>query len=59
MKKNRDQKMRMLMVFGSCLVYVILDLPVQLTGYLNFGPYVGMKNFLPADGQDRLPEVFP
>lgn len=48
MERSKDQKMRMLMIAGSCLVYVILDLPVQLTGYLHFGPYVGMKNFLPV-----------
>ena len=35
--------------FGlTTLLYLILDLAVQLTGYLSFGPIVGLKNFIPA-----------
>ena len=30
------------------VLYLVLDLPVQVTGYLHFGYEVGLKNFLPA-----------
>lgn len=36
------------MVFGAALVYLLLDVPVQLTGFLGYGSYIGIKNFLPA-----------
>lgn len=32
----------------SALIYFLLDLPVQATGFLPFGSYIGIKNFLPA-----------
>lgn len=35
-------------VFGAALVYLLLDVPVQLTGFLGYGSYIGIKNFLPA-----------
>lgn len=35
--------------FGlSALLYLVLDLAIQKTGYLGFGPIVGLKSFLPA-----------
>ena len=38
-----------LLCFGlTTLLYLILDLAVQMTGYLSFGPIVGLKNFIPA-----------
>lgn len=41
---NRHGKLFLL----SAVLYLILDLPVQLTGFLNFGSYIGIKNFLPT-----------
>lgn len=32
----------------SAVVYLLLDLPVQVTGFLAFGSYIGIKNFLPT-----------
>ena len=36
------------MIFGAALVYLLLDVPVQMTGFLGYGSYIGIKNFLPA-----------
>jgi len=41
---NRHCKLFLL----SAVVYLLLDLPVQLTGFLTFGSYIGIKNFLPT-----------
>ncbi|MDO5573246.1 MAG: hypothetical protein Q4G60_04615 [bacterium] len=32
----------------SAVLYLLLDLPVRLTGFLDFGAYIGIKNLLPA-----------
>lgn len=32
----------------SAVIYLLLDLPVQATGFLTFGSYIGIKNFLPT-----------
>ena len=32
----------------SVAVYILLDLSVRLTGFLEFGVFIGIKNFLPA-----------
>lgn len=32
----------------SAAVYILLDVPVRVTGFLEFGAYIGIKNFLPA-----------
>ncbi len=37
----------MLVIAASC-VYFLADYPVQLTHFLQFGPYIGIKNFLPT-----------
>ena len=43
--------------FGlTTLLYLILDLAVQLTGYLSFGPIVGLKNFIPAISAEGFEE---
>lgn len=34
-------------VLGAAAIYLLMDLPVQLTGFLQFGPAVGVKNCLP------------
>ena len=36
------------MLLRSALIYLLADVPVQLTGFLTFGSCVGVKNFLPA-----------
>lgn len=36
------------MILGTALVYLLLDVPVRLTGFLGYGSYIGIKNFLPA-----------
>lgn len=41
---NRHGKLFLL----SSVIYLLLDLPVQATGFLSFGPYIGIKNFLPT-----------
>ena len=41
---NRHGKLFLL----SAAVYLLLDLPIQLTGFLTFGSYIGIKNFLPT-----------
>lgn len=53
MRKNdlllRSDPSRALGLLLRCaLVYLLADLPVQLTGFLSFGSGVGIKNFLPA-----------
>ncbi len=32
----------------SAIIYMLLDLSVRMTGFLEFGSYIGIKNFLPA-----------
>ena len=41
---NRHSKLFLL----SAVIYLLLDLPVQATGFLTFGSYIGIKNFLPT-----------
>ena len=36
------------LVLATACVYFLSDLPVQLTGFLQYGPYIGIKNFLPV-----------
>ena len=44
-KPDREALLR----FGlTALLYLVLDLAIQMTGYLGFGPVVGLKNFIPA-----------
>lgn len=46
--KKPDLKHRGRLVLLSAAIYFLLDLSVQLTGFLQFGPLVGIKNFLPS-----------
>ena len=46
--KKPDLKHRVRLVLLSAAIYFLLDLSVQLTGFLQFGPLVGIKNFLPS-----------
>ena len=32
----------------SALAYLLADLPIQLTGFLRFGSWIGVKSFLPV-----------
>ena len=41
-------RQRIMLILGTACVYFLADLPVQLTGFLHFGPYIGIKNFLPT-----------
>lgn len=45
-KSNADKFVATVLI--SAAVYIFLDLPVRLTGFLEFGAYIGIKNFLPA-----------
>lgn len=47
MKKNDFEK-QITLILGSAVVYFLLDLPVRMTGFLEFGTFIGIKNFLPA-----------
>lgn len=43
-----EHSVRMSILVICAVVYLVLDLPVQLSGFLKFGSYVGIKSFLPA-----------
>lgn len=47
MAKRAEHIRNLTMLVMFIAVYVMLDVAVQLTGYLNFGTYVGLKSFLP------------
>ena len=39
---------RAMLVIATACVYFLADYPIQLTHFLQFGPYIGIKNFLPT-----------
>ena len=45
---SRQIRQRALLVLCTACVYFLADYPVQLTHFLKFGPYIGIKNFLPT-----------
>ena len=45
---SHEKHQRFLLVLCSAIIYFLADLPVQLTGFLQFGPFIGIKNFLPT-----------
>lgn len=47
MKRNSAMDL-IAMMLRSAVIYMLADIPVQLTGFLAFGSYIGIKNFLPA-----------
>ena len=47
MNRQKIVQRAMLVIAASC-VYFLADYPVQLTHFLQFGPYIGIKNFLPT-----------
>lgn len=46
--RKQDPSRAAALLLRCALVYLLADLPVQLTGFLSFGSGVGIKNFLPA-----------
>lgn len=47
MNKTDYEKYAALLLL-SAAVYILLDLSVRMTGFLEFGVFIGIKNFLPA-----------
>ena len=43
-KGNFSMYMKLMLL--SVVIYAVVDIPVQATGFLTFGSYVGIKNFL-------------
>lgn len=46
--KRADLQKRLRLMLLSAAVYLLADLPIQLTGFLRFGSWIGIKSFLPA-----------
>lgn len=46
--KKIDFEKQVPLILGSAAGYFLLDLPVRMTGFLEFGAFIGIKNFLPA-----------
>ena len=46
--KNPDLRRKLRLLLISAAAYLLADLPIQLTGFLHFGSWIGIKNFLPA-----------
>ena len=45
---NHEHRQRLLLVLCTACVYFLADLPVQLTGFLQYDSFIGIKNFLPT-----------
>ena len=45
---NHELRQHILLVICSAFVYFLADLPVQLTGFLQYDSFIGIKNFLPT-----------
>ncbi|MBR6057028.1 MAG: hypothetical protein IKP58_02545 [Victivallales bacterium] len=46
---NRQKlRQRAMLILVTAIIYFLADYPVQLTHFLQFGPYIGIKNFLPT-----------
>ena len=43
-----EHRQRTLLVLCTAYVYFLADLPVQLTGFLQYDSFIGIKNFLPT-----------
>ena len=43
-----EHRQRTLLVLFTACVYFLADLPVQLTGFLQYDSFIGIKNFLPT-----------
>ena len=47
MKKKAELIRNVTMFIAFTILYLVIDIAVQKTGYLQFGSYVGLKSFLP------------
>jgi hypothetical protein len=47
MKKKAELIRNMTLLVAFTILYLVIDIAVQKTGYLQFGSYVGLKSFLP------------
>ncbi len=45
---NHEHRQHLLLILCTACIYFIADLPVQLTAFLQYGPFIGIKNFLPT-----------
>ena len=43
-----ERRQRILLLLSTACVYFLADLPVQLTGFLQYNSVIGIKNFLPT-----------
>ncbi|MBR4371052.1 MAG: hypothetical protein IKS92_08400, partial [Victivallales bacterium] len=43
-----ERHQRILLLLSTACVYFLADLPVQLTGFLQYNSVIGIKNFLPT-----------
>ncbi|MBR4901358.1 MAG: hypothetical protein IKZ46_10495 [Victivallales bacterium] len=43
-----ENRQRILLLLCTACVYFLADLPVQMTGFLQYGSFIGIKNFLPT-----------
>lgn len=48
LKEPKDYRLFLRALLGSAVLYFAFDVMVQATGFLSFGPIVGLKNFLPV-----------
>lgn len=46
--KNPELRRRLRFLLISAAAYLLADLPIQHTGFLHFGSWIGIKSFLPA-----------
>ena len=46
--KNPGLQRNLRLLLLSAAAYLLADLPIQLTGFLRFGAWIGIKNFLPV-----------
>ncbi len=45
---NHERCQHLLLVLCTACIYFLADLPVQLTGFLHYDAFIGIKNFLPT-----------
>ena len=45
---NHEHRQHLLLILCTACIYFLADLPVQLTDFLQYGPFIGIKNFLPT-----------
>ena len=45
---NHERHQHLRLVLCTACIYFLADLSMQLTGFLHYGPFIGIKNFLPT-----------